>query len=150
MAIAIGLIVGLFLLLGFHLLGAGLRNPRWLILVVCLVLALYVYGQNQLETKSQNITVSARYSPACEPEHVEVTITNNGIKAITYLRFNVRGFRPNYSAYVAQRYHSTDRIIRPGHSWTSCWRVLQLDDVPVAQQVSLRWETTINSIELSE
>ena len=150
MAIAVGLVVGLFLLLGFHLLGAGFRNPRWLFVVVCLVLAAYKYGQNQLEIKSENISVAARYSSACEPEHVEVTISNAGARAITYLRFNVRGFRPNHSAYVAQRYHRTDRIIPAGQSWTSCWRVLQLDDVPEVQHPTLRWESSITSIELGD
>jgi len=150
MAIAIGLIGGLFVMLALALLGAGFRNPRWLVVAVCLILALYKYGIEQLETNSQNITVTARYSRACEPEHVEVTIANNRAQAITHLGFNIKGFRPNHSAFVAQRYHSTDRIIPAGQSRTSCWRVLQLGDVPEVQHPNLRWESRITSVRLSE
>lgn len=150
MAIAIGLIGGLFIMLALALLGAGFRNPRWLVVVVCLILALYAYGRNQLETNSENVSVTARYSPACDPEHVELTISNAGAQAITRLGFNLKGFRPNHSAHVAQRYHWTDRIIPAGQSWTSCWRVLQLGDVPEVQHPTLRWESHITSIRLAE
>lgn len=149
MAIAIGLIGGLFIMLALALLGAGFRNPRWLILVVCLILALYKYGAEQLETNSQHITVAARYSPACEPAHIQVRISNNGTSGITHLGFNVKGFRPNHSTHVAQRYHSTDRVIPSGQSWTSCWRILALDNVPVAQHPTLRWESRVTSVRLA-
>ena len=150
MAIAIGLIAGLFIMLALALLGAGFRNPRWLVVAVLLIVALYKYGTDQLETNSQGITVAARYSAACEPEHVQVSIVNDGTRAITHLGFNVKGYRPNHSTYVAQRYHSTDRIIPAGQSWTSCWRVLQLGDVPEVQHPSLRWEARITSVGLAE
>ena len=103
MAIAIGLIGGLFIMLALALLGAGFRNPRWLVVAVLLIFALYKYGIEQLETNSQGITVAARYSAACDPEHVEVTISNAGAQAITRLGFTVKGFRPNHSDHVAQR-----------------------------------------------
>jgi len=150
MAIAIGLIGGLFIMLALALLGAGFRNPRWLIVAVLLIFALYKYGAEQLETNSENVTLLARYSPVCDPELVEVTISNGGAQAITRLGFNLKGFRPNHSAYVAQRYHRTDRIIPAGQSWTSCWRVLQLGNVPEAQHPTLRWESRITSIQLAE
>lgn len=150
MAIVIDLIAGLFILLALTLLGAGFRNPRWLIVAFCLIFALFMYGQDQLETNSQHIIVMARYSAECKRAHIQVSISNNGTSAITYLRFNVKGFRPNHSTHVAQRYHSTDRIIPVGQSWTSCWRILALDNVPEALHPALRWEARITSVDLSE
>ena len=150
MAIAIGLIGGLFIMLALALLGAGFRKPRWLVVAVLLILALYKYGVEQLETTSQGITVAARYSAECQRAHIQVTISNNGTSGITHLGFHVKGFLPNHSTHVAQRYHSTDRIISAGQSWTSCWRILALDNVLAAQHPSLRWESRITSVRLAE
>ena len=44
MAIVAGLVVFLLLLLGSHLMGWGFRNPRWLLVGVLLILALYGYA----------------------------------------------------------------------------------------------------------
>ncbi len=150
MAIVIGLIVGLFLLLGFHLLGFGLRNPRWLFVAFCLILALYKYGREQLESNSMNVSVTAQYSIGCDAGHVEVTISNKGAQHVRRLGFELNAFRPNHSGSVAKRFHRTDRIIPADQSWTSCWRVLQLDNVPADQHTSLRWDVRISSISLGD
>ena len=52
MAIVIGLVVALILLLGFNLLGAGLRNPRWLFVGAVLIFASVVFAAINLPAVS--------------------------------------------------------------------------------------------------
>lgn len=150
MAIVVGLVVALFLLLGTHLLGAGLRNPRWLFVGALLIFALYKYGSNQIQQDSQNVVVTAGYSQTCPAKHVNVTIQNAGDRAIHRLGFQLIGYQPNHSSSVATRYHSTDRIIPAQGSWTNCWKVIGLDDVNPQLYPILRWEAEISSITLAD
>ncbi len=150
MAIIIGLVVALFLFLRFHLLGAGLRNPRWLFVGALLIFALYKYGEEQLAEDSADVLVVAQYSEECPERHVRVTIHNGGESAITGTGFKVTGYQLNHSNSVATRYHSTDRIIPSQASWTHCWRVLGLDDVNPQLYPRLRWEVEVTSITLAD
>lgn len=150
MAIVIGLVVALVLLLAINLLGAGLRNPRWLFVGAVLISALYKYGADQLAEDSQNVLVVAQYSDQCEERHVRVTIHNDGDTAITNMRFSITGYQPNHSEPVATRYETTDRIIGVDQVWSQCWRVLQLDNVDATLHPSLRWEAEIRGITLAE
>ncbi|WP_147124194.1 hypothetical protein [Shimia ponticola] len=150
MAIVIGLVVALILLLAFNLLGAGMRNPRWLFVGAVLIFALYKFGADQLAEDSQNVLVVAQYSDQCPDRHVRVTIHNGGETAITNMRFSVTGYQPNHSEPVAKRYETTDRIIGADQVWSDCWRVLQLDNVDASLHPSLRWEAEIRGITLAE
>lgn len=150
MAIVIGLVVALILLLAFNLLGAGLRNPRWLFVGAVLIVALYKYGSDQLAEDSADVLVVAQYSDQCEDRHVRVTIHNGGDSAITNMRFAITGYQRNYSEPVATRYETTDRIIVEDQVWSHCWRVLQLDNVDATLHPSLRWEAEIRGITLAE
>mgnify|MGYP001584787403 CR=1 FL=1 len=150
MAIVVGLTVGLFLLLGFHLLGAGFRNPRWLIVAVCLLLALYKYGQNQLVSDIQDIGLIAVRSADCTGNQLQVVVANGRANNITGLSFFLRGFRPNYSEHVAFAAMETDRVVPAGQSWVSCWDIAALKEVPMAQRSTLRWEVEITAVEFAE
>lgn len=150
MALLVGLVVGLFLLLGTHLLGAGLRNPRWLFVGALLIFALYKYGAQQLAKDSADVLVVAQYSDQCPDRHVRVTIRNSGEAAIISTRFKITGFQPDHSQPVATLYDTTDRIIRPDQVWSHCWRVLQLDNVETHLHPSLRWEAEITDITLAD
>lgn len=150
MALLVGLVVGLFLLLGFHLLGAGFHSPRWLFVGALLILALYKYGAQQLAKDSADVLVVAHYSDQCSNRHVRVTIRNSGEAAITSTRFKITGFQPDHSQPVATRYDTTDRIIRPNQTWSHCWRVLQLDNVDTHLHSLLRWEAEITGITLAD
>ena len=114
MALVIGLVGGLFILLALTLLRAGFRNPRWIFFWFCMLAALYKYGEGQLETNSENVTLVARYSAACEREHVEVTITNGGTKTITDLGFKFelqlgnRLFKPTPAAISETPLHGQE------------------------------------------
>ena len=150
MAIVVGLVVALILLLAFNLLGAGLRNPRWLFVGAVLIFALYKYGSDQLAEDSQNVLVVAQYSDQCADRHVRVTIHNGGDAAIDRFGFEVTGFQPNHSRSVARRSHSSDRIIAAGETWSHCWRVHALDNVNPQLLPTLRWEADITSITLAD
>lgn len=150
MAIVVGLVVALILLLAFNLLGAGLRNPRWLFAGALLIFALYKFGTDQLAEDSANVLVVAQYSDQCQDSHVRVTIHNGGDTAITNMRFSVTGYQLNHSEPVATRYETTDRIVGAGQVWSNCWRVLQLDNVGASLHPSLRWEAEIRGITLAE
>jgi len=150
MAIVVGLVVALILLLAFNLLGAGLRNPRWLFAGAVLIFALYKYGADQLAEDSAGVLVVAQYSDQCPDRHLRVTIHNGGDSAIANMRFSVTGYQPNHSEPVAKRYETTDRIIDVDQIWSHCWRVLQLDNVDAALHPSLRWEAEIRGITLAE
>lgn len=150
MAIVIGLVVALVLLLAFNLLGAGLRNPRWLFVGAVAIFALYKYGANQIANDSAEVLIVAQYSDQCEERHVRVTIHNGGDAAIHRFGFEVTGFQPNHSSSVARRSHSSDRIINVGETWSQCWRVHALDNVNPQLLPTLRWEAGITSITLAD
>lgn len=150
MALLIGAIVALLLFLGFHLLGAGFRNPRWLLVGALLIFALYKFGSNQIQRDSQNVVVSAEYATSCPAKHVSVTIQNEGDRAIQRMGFQLTGYQRNNSNSVATRYHHTDRIVPARGSWTHCWRVHALDDVSAHLHPGLRWETEVRSITLAD
>ena len=150
MAIVAGLIVGLILLLAFNLLGAGFRNPRWLLVGAVLIFALYKYGANQIANDSAEVRIVAQYSDQCEDRHVRVTIHNGGDTAIIRFGFEVTGFQPNHSSSIARRSHSSDRIIGVGETWSQCWRVHALDNVNPQLLPTLRWEAQITSITLAD
>lgn len=150
MAIVAGLIVALILLLAFNLLGAGLRNPRWLLVGVVLIFALYKFGADQLAEDRAGVLVVAQNSDQCEDRHVRVTIHYGGDTAITNMRFAITGYQPNHSEPVATRYETTDRIVGADQVWSHCWRVLQLDNVDATLHPSLRWEAEIRGITLAQ
>ncbi|WP_300035792.1 hypothetical protein [uncultured Roseobacter sp.] len=150
MALLAGLIVALFLLLAFHLLGWGFRNPRWLIVGLCCIAALYKYGADQLAEDTENVIISAAFAQNCPRDHVRITVRNGGDAAITGLRFKLQGYQRNHSRALATRYDNTDRIIGVNQVWSECWPVLQLDDVDPALHPFLRWEATIRSINLTD
>ena len=150
MAIAAGLIVALFLFLGSHLVGAGLRNPRWLFVAFCGIAALYMYGARQLKQDIQDIGLIAVRSPDCPANQVQVLIVNGRTADIIEYAFVLRGFRPNYSEHVAYDSHRTDRIIPAGGEWLSCWTVEGLVELPAAQKSTLRWEVEFTDIDYAK
>lgn len=150
MAIAIGLVVGLFLLLGSHLLGAGLRNPRWLVVAFYGIAALYMYGARQLERDIQDVGLIAVGSSDCPVNQVQVVIANGRTENVIGFAFSLRGFRRNFSQHVVYESHRTDRIVPAGGSWSSCWDVEDLLELPLAQKSTLRWETELTSIDYAE
>lgn len=150
MALAIGLIIGLFVLLGMALLGAGLRNPRWLVIAALGITALYHYGQDRLSSNLEGIEIIAGQGAACPADHIQVTVSNAGTKTITGFSFSLRGYRPNFSQHIVDQSHRTDRIIPAGQSWANCWEVKDLKGLSQTQQATLLWEVAITSVELSE
>lgn len=151
MAILIGLVVGLFILLGLALMGAGLRNPRWLLVGFLLIVALYKYGESQLIDDVANLSIRvAGQSNDCAVGQVPIVLTNGDTRRIEGFAFELEGFLPNYSDRTAYEYHRSDRIIPAGQSWTNCWAVEDLQDVPTAQHGQLRWEVAITSVEFAE
>lgn len=151
MAILIGLVVGLFILLALTLLGAGLRNPRWLFVGFCLILVLYKYGENQLANDVENLSISVSGQPnGCPVGQVHVRLTNGDTRRIERFGFELRGFLPNHSNRSAYQYLRSDRIIPAGQSWANCWRVAELGDLPVSQHGRLRWEAEITSVGFAE
>jgi hypothetical protein len=150
MAIAAGLIVALFLFLGSHLLGARLRNPRWLLVALCGIAALYMYGARQLEKDIQDVHLVAARSADCPANRVQVVIANGRTADIIGFAFTLHGFRPNFSDHVAYDSHRTDRIVPAGHSWSSCWVVDDLVELPTAQKSMLRWDVEFTSIDFAE
>ena len=151
MTILIGLVVGLFILLGLALMGAGLRNPRWLLVGFLLTVALYKYGESQLidDVANLSIRVTGR-SNGCAVGQMPVLLTNNDTRRIEGFAFELEGFLPNYSDRTAYEYHRSDRIIPAGQSWINCWAVENLEDILTAQQGQLRWKAAITSVEFAE
>jgi len=150
MALLAGLVVALFLLLAFHLLGWSARNPRWLVAGALVLVALYAYGTKQLEDDIQNVGLVAARSADCPVNQVQVLIVNGRQRDITGFSFSLRGYRPNYSEYVAYDHHRTDRIIPPGGEWITCWPVEDLQQVPTAQKATLRWEVEFTDLDYAE
>ncbi|MGC1495411.1 MAG: hypothetical protein WA790_06355 [Sulfitobacter sp.] len=150
MAIVVGLVVGLFLLLGFHLLGIGLRNPRWLFVGFCLILALYKYGAQQHEQDIQDIGLIAGRSTDCTLNQVQTVVGNGRSEVIIGFRFSLRGFKPNHSDHILYGSFQSDRIIPAGQSWASCWDIDGLADVPTMQKNSLRWEAELTNVEFAD
>jgi len=150
MALAIGLLVGLFVLLGLALLKAGFRNPRWLLAVILGILGLYQLGEDRLASDLLGVEIITNGISSCPPNQVRVTIRNQREQAITGFRFTLHGYRPNHSDHVAYVSHGSDRIVGPGTNWTQCWLVEELEGLPQTQHGSLRWEVSITSIELAD
>lgn len=151
MAILIGLVVGLFILLALTLLGASFRNPRWLFVGLCMIVALYKYGESQLIDDVANLSIRvAGQSHGCAVGQVPVVLINGDTRSIQSFAFDLEAFAPNYSERTAYEYHSSDRIIPAGQSWTNCWAVEDLEDIPTPQHGRFRWEVAITSVEFAE
>ena len=150
MALAIGLLVGLFVLLGLALLKAGVRNPRWFFAIVLLLIGLYQIGAERLERDLERIDAVVRGTVGCPANQVRVDVSNEDTRDVLRLSFSLRGYLPNYSEPVIRETIRSDRIVRPGTNWTDCWTVEDLEDLPIGQHATLRWELEITSIELSE
>jgi len=148
MALVIGLLVGLFVLLGLALLKAGFRNPRLLLAVTLGIIGLYQLGEDRLARDLEGVEITTDGISSCPPNQVRVTIRNQREQAISGFRFTLHGYRPDYSDHVAYASHGSDRIVGPGTNWTECWLVEDLEDLPQTQHRGLRWEVSITSIEL--
>ncbi|MGC1498025.1 MAG: hypothetical protein WA790_19630 [Sulfitobacter sp.] len=151
MALVIGLIAGLFILLGLALMGAGLRNPRWIIFWFCMLAALYKYGESKLVDDVQDLSISAMGPPnGCMDGEISVVIRNGDTRRIEQFGFELEGFLPNHSSRSAYQYLNSDRIIPAGQSWSNCWRVEELKYLPQPQRSQLRWGVQITSVEFAE
>lgn len=151
MALVIGLIAGLFILLGLALMGAGLRNPRWLFVGFCVLAVLYKIGDSKLAGDVENLSISAMGPPnGCPEGEVQVVLRNNDNRRIEQFGFELEGFLPNHSNRSAYQYLNSDRIIPAGQSWSNCWRVEELKYLPQHQRGLLRWEVQITSVEFAE
>ena len=150
MALLIGVILGLFAMFALALLGAGFRNPRWLVIAVFGIIALYQFGENKLVNDLENITITADGSAGCPVNHVQMVVTNGGPQSITRLAFSLRGFKPNYSNHIAYAFFPTYRIVPPGQSWTNCWEVKDLRKLTGTEQSNLRWDVQISSVGFAE
>jgi len=150
MAIAVGLIVGLFILFGMILLRTGFRNPRGLIIAICGIAALYWYGERQLQQDIQDVGLTAGRSTDCTGDQLQVVIANGRTEDIIGFSFTLHGFRQNFSDHIAYESHSTDRIVPAGRSWASCWDVEDLLELPIDQKSALRWEVAFTGIDYAE
>jgi hypothetical protein len=150
MALAIGLLVGLFILFGIALLKAGVRNPRWFLVVVLVLIALYQFGSAQLQRDLEYVDLVVRGTDGCPANKLRVDISNADTRDVLRLSFNLVGYLPDYSEPVIRETVRTDRIIRPGANWSNCWAVDGLKDLPIQQQGTLRWELAVTGIDLSE
>jgi hypothetical protein len=150
MAVAIGLLVALFVLLGLTLLKAGVRNPRWFLAVVLLLIGLYQIGAERLERDLERVDAVVRGTAGCPANQVRVDVSNSDTRDVLRLSFSLIGYLPNYSEAVIRETIRSDRIVLAGTNWTNCWAVEDLEDLPVRQHATLRWELEVTGIDLSE
>ena len=150
MAVVIGLVVGLFALLGFTLIGKGIRNPRWALVVILLLAAAYYWGEERHQRDTEHLTISTTGTTGCGVNQVGVTLANAGPRDVRSFRFYLEGFKPNHSDSVAREGFRSDRIVRPGEAFTHCWDVEDLERVNPAEQPNLRWEIEISDVTLTE
>lgn len=150
MAVVVGLVVGLFALLAFALIGKGIRNPRWALAVILFLVAAYYWGEESLQRDTEHLSISTSGKAGCEVNQVGVTLVNAGRRDVLSFRFYLEGFLPNHSDSVAREGFRSDRIVRSGETWANCWTLEDLERIEPREQSSLRWDIEISGVTLSE
>lgn len=140
--------IGLFLLLLF----AFPKQVGVLIGLVCLIAAgigLYIYLQNEMAARERaKISAFASVYPSCSDPNFPLLIdfTNNSKKRVMKIFFDIRGYREGFSDAIAGDYsRSSDRIIEPGASYTSCWTYPNTYGRQI-DFTGLKWTVEVNTV----
>lgn len=121
-----------------------------LFLVVGVVL-IFLYLQNQSNERADRIAqvqINASFDRdrCSNPEFpVLVSVFNGADKTITRTTFYLQAFQPGYSNSRYSRYTTTDRIIGPRETFSTCWSLdsRQIASLNIAE---LDWRATSPSI----
>lgn len=117
--------IGFFLLLLF----AFPKQMGILIALCAMVVAVVVlYEQFERADKQRlaaRIMTVAMYSEArCSKEYpIVVETTNRSSKTIKKIYFDLQGYRENHSDTVLSSFTTSDRIMKPGESYVSCYKM---------------------------
>jgi hypothetical protein len=116
-----------------------------------IVIALIMQSRAHEEWKAEQLTISAKAvydDKLCSASHpIAVGMRNQGRGTTTEISFNLQAHRSGFSKAVLARYLSSDRILKPGEYYVSCWAI-PLDygqSIPVDVR-NLEWSAPISFV----
>jgi len=80
----------------------------------------------QPQVSDPSVTVVARHDPQLCPDPnapISIEIVNNADRTLENISFSLSARLPGHSAISYRSYHSSDRILPPGQTLASCYRL---------------------------
>ena len=126
------------------------------IIILCIVLWwIYIDIPNKDRlAMNKSITISISYnSNSCNIDNpLLVTIQNNSFKIVKKVNWTLNIYVPGHSTNVSgyDNKYSTDKILKPGEAWTSCYKLPSTLNVKDYDYRSLQYEISGKYVNFQE
>lgn len=145
----VGIGIGLFLLFRFPI--KVLSLAAVIALVVGGVLGYYWIEERMRKGETARVTIEAEYdSQGCSSDYpIAIRFTNGSRRTVEETYFYLRSYRQGHSSPITSDSYSSDKILVPGETFTSCWR----HSPPTDERTdisTLLWKSEVSSVSFRE